>query len=57
MNDLKETMYMLCYGMWAVYATIMCVVGFIQNPGFVEFLIFGAVWIFVMVIPGVFIGK
>ena len=57
MGDLKVIAYMLCYSMWAVYVTVMCVTGFIQNPGFVEFLISGAVWIVLMVLPGVFSGK
>jgi len=57
MNDLKEFLSQLLYAGWAIYVTIMCIVGFFKNPGFVEFFIAGFVWVILMMLPEIIRGK
>jgi hypothetical protein len=57
MNDLKEAMYIIFYGIWAIYVTIMCVLGFLNEVSLVNFLISGFIWVVLIMLPGVIRGR
>jgi hypothetical protein len=47
----------LFYVIWVIYVTVVCIVGFFANPGLVEFLVTGFMWMVMIIIPGAFMDE